>query len=127
MLIDTLIQIKNAQAAKKETVKLRFSKNNEALLKILSDKNYLNGFDKKGRGHKKVFVAKLKYDKEGNPAISGIKIISKPSCHIYAGYKDIKRVKSGYGSLIVSTSKGIMTDFEAKKSKLGGEILFEIW
>ncbi len=96
-------------------------------MKVLSDNDYLDGFEKKGRGYKKVIVAKLKYDKEGAPAIGGIKIISKPSRHIYAGYKDMRSVKSGYGSLIVSTSKGVMTGLEAKKSKLGGEILFEIW
>ena len=127
MFINTLIQIKNAQSAKKETVKLWFSKNNEVLLKVLSDNDYLDSFDKKGRGHKKVIVAKLKYDKEGSPAISGIKIISKPSRHIYAGYKDMRKVKGGFGLLIVSTSKGVMTGLEARKSKLGGEVLFEIW
>ena len=127
MFINALIQIKNAQAVKKETVKLWFSKKNEVLMKILADNKYLGGFEKKGRGQKKVIVAKLKYDKEGAPAIKGIKLISKPSRHIYKGYKEIRSVKGGYGTLIISTSKGVVTGTEAKKSRLGGEILFEIW
>jgi len=127
MFINALIQIKNAQAAKKETVKLWSSKKNEVLMKILADNKYLGGFEKKGRGQKKVIVAKLKYNKEGEPAIKGIKLISKPSRHIYRGYKEIRPVKGGFGTLVISTSKGVITGSEARRSKLGGEALFEIW
>jgi len=127
MFINALVQLKNAQAAKKETVKLWFSKKNETLMKVLTENKYLDGFEKKGRSQKRVIVANLKYDKNGEPAIKEIKFISKPSRHIYRGHKDIRPVRGGFGILVVSTSKGVMTGREAKKLKLGGEALFEIW
>lgn len=125
--IDLLIQLKNAQLVKKENIKFPYSIKAEKVLEILEKRKFISGFEKKGRGIKKVLDIKLKYDKEGHGAISGIKIVSKPSRHIYAGYKDIKAVKGGFGTAVISTSKGIIAGKEAKKEKAGGEIMFEIW
>lgn len=121
-----LTQIKNAQAVKKESLKVPYSKKSEKILEILNSGGYVGDFEKKGRGIKKIIFIKLKYN-DSRPAISGTKFISKSSRRIYIGYKDIRPVRSNYGLLAVSTSKGIMTGREAKKMKLGGEALFEIW
>lgn len=124
--INLLIQLKNAQAVKKENIKIIFSKINETIAKILMANNFIDSFEKKGRGVKRVLDIKLKYEKK-NAAIKGIKFISKPSRRIYIGYKDMRPVKQGYGIMIISTPSGIITNKEARKLKVGGEALFEIW
>jgi small subunit ribosomal protein S8 len=126
MYFNLLTQIKNAQAVKKESVKTFYSKMDEKILEVLKDNHYVEDFEKKGRGAKRILDVKLEYD-DGGGVINGIKFISKPSRRLYINYKDIKPVKHGYGSLILSTSKGILTGKEAKKMKVGGEALFEIW
>jgi len=126
MYINLLTQIKNAQAVKKENVKVAYSKMDERILEILKDNGYIENFQKKGRGAKRVLDIKLKYQ-NGKGVINGVKFISKPSRRLYTGYKEIKPVKHGYGLLILSTPKGILTNKEAKKMKVGGEMLFEIW
>lgn len=126
MYIDLLVKLKNAQLAKKENIKIPYSKMKEKILEILQDNNYIESFEKRGRGIKRVLDAKLKYE-NNRGVIRGIKFISKPSCHFYIGYKDIKPSKSGYGLLVISTPKGLLSGQEAKKMKLGGEMLFEIW
>ena len=126
MYTDLLTKIKNGQAVKKESVKSPYSKNDERVLEILEKNKFIKGFEKKGRGVKKILSVNLKYD-ENEGAIRGIKIFSKPSRHLYIGYKEIKPVRSGYGIMVVSTPKGIMTGGEAKKSKVGGELFFQIW
>jgi small subunit ribosomal protein S8 len=126
MYINMLIQLKNAQAVKKESVKISYSKIKEKVLEILKDNNYIESFEKKGRAAKKILEARLKY--EGNlGAINGIKLMSKPSRRIYVGYEDIRMVKHGYGLLVLSTPKGILTGREARKMKVGGETMFKIW
>ncbi|MEK7162837.1 MAG: 30S ribosomal protein S8 [Patescibacteria group bacterium] len=126
MYIDLLTKIKNAQAVKKESIKVSYSKMDERVLEILKENNFIKDFDKKGRGAKRIIEIELKYNKE-EKAISGIKLISKPSLRLYIGYKDIKQVRNGYGLLVVSTPKGVITGREAKKIKVGGEMLFKIW
>lgn len=126
MHINLLIQLKNAQAVKKESIKVSYSKIKEKVLEILKDNNYIESFEKKGRAAKKILEARLKYN--GNEgAINGIKLVSKPSRRLYVGYKDIKPVKRGYGLLVLSTPKGILTGQEARKMKVGGEAMFKIW
>ncbi len=126
MYTNLLTQLKNAQAVKKESVKLAYSNNKEKILEILAKYKYIAEFEKKGRNPKRILTVKLSYS-DGEGAINGTKFISKPSRHIYSGYKEIKPVKSGYGLLVVSTSQGIMPAQEARRKKLGGELLFEIW
>ena len=126
MIIDVLIRIKNAQAVKKEIVKIPYSRINTDMLEVLVKNGYLDSVSKKGRGIKKYLEVKLKYEnKEG--VIRGVKLISKPSVRYYSGYKDLLKVKSGYGLGIISTPQGIMTYQEARKKHLGGERICEIW
>jgi len=126
MYINLLTQLKNAQAVKKENVKIPYSKMDEGVLKILTSNNYIENFEKKGQKIKRYFDVKLKYV-ENKGAINGIKLISKPSRRIYVGFEKIRLVKNGYGLMVVSTSKGIMSGQEARKVKMGGLALFEIW
>ena len=126
MYINLLTQLKNAQAAKKGEIKIFYSKMDERVLELLKENHYIKNFEKKGRGAKKILDIELKYDDEIG-AIDGVKFVSKPSRRLYVGYKEIKTVKHGYGLSVISTPKGIMTGKEARKKKVGGEVLFEIW
>jgi len=123
---DMLNRIKNAQAVEKTTVEISFSDLNYEIAKILAKHGFIEGAEKKGRKVKKILEITLKYDNK-IPAISGLKRISKPGQTIYLGHRKIKRVKGGYGIAIISTSKGLMTDKEARKQKLGGEVICEAW
>ena len=119
-------RIKNAQAVLKETVEIPFSNLKYEIVKILEKKGFIKKAEVKGKKIKKTKDITLKYDNK-IPAISGLKRISKPGQKIYEGFQKIKRIQGGYGIAIISTSRGLMTDKEAKKQKLGGEIICEIW
>jgi small subunit ribosomal protein S8 len=123
---DMLTSIRNAIGVGKPTVSIPFSNLKYEIARILQRQGFVAEVVKKGRIPKKVIEITLKYN-EGKPAISGLKRISKPGQRIYKGFKEIKPVKAGYGIAIISTSKGLMTDKEARKQKLGGEVICEIW
>jgi len=97
------------------------------ILESLVGEGYLESVTRKGRGVRRIIDVKLKYDEEGEPVINGVKFISKPSRRIYLGYRDIKASHQGYGHYIISTPQGVITDKEARKRKIGGQVLFEIW
>ena len=124
-IIDLIIRIKNGYMAKKETIESPYSKYKEAVLKKLVDLKFIKGYKVKGE-IKKNMIIDLAYE-EGKPAISDIKVYSKPGMRVYISYKNLKPVLSGFGFSILSKSRGIMTDQEAKKAKLGGELLFSFW
>lgn len=124
-IIDLVIRIKNGYMARKEVIASPFSTYKEAILKKLLALKFIEGYEVEGE-IKKNIVIHLKYE-EGNPAISDVKIFSKPGMRLYISYKNLKPVLSGFGYSVLSTSKGIMTDREAKKAKLGGELLFSFW
>ena len=125
-IADMLNRIRNAQAVLKPTVDVPFSNLKYEIAKILEKKDFVGKIEKKGKQVRKIMEITLKY-KDKIPVISGITRISKSGQRIYLPIKKIKKVRGGYGMLIISTSKGLMTDTEAKKQKLGGEILCEIW
>jgi len=125
-ITDMLNRIRNAQAVLKETVEVPFSNFKYEIAKILEKNGFIEKVEKKGKKTKKIIEITLKYDNK-IPAISGLKRISKPGQTIYLGHRKIKRVKGGYGIAIISTSKGLMTDKEARKQKLGGEVICEAW
>ena len=123
MYINLLINIKNNQKAGKNFFKIPFSKMDLAIAELLLKQGYLESVAAEGKAVKKVIEITLKEGK----AVKGIKFVSKPSRRMYAGYKEIRSVKSGYGMEVISTPKGIMSDKEARKQKLGGQLLFKIW
>ncbi len=97
-----------------------------AVLEALARHGYIDSAVRKGRGVRRIVDVELKYN-DGEPAISGIKYLSKPSRGLHASYRNIKRSRQGYGHYVLSTSKGILTGAEARRGKIGGELLFEIW
>lgn len=121
---DMLIRIKNAQGRKKEEVEIYpKSKMKLEILRILKREGFIVDYEEKERS----IVVKLRYYPDGSPLISDVKRISKPSKRVYIGYEEIKPVMNGLGVAILSTSKGIITDKEARKLKVGGELLLEVW
>ncbi|HEY0907866.1 MAG TPA: 30S ribosomal protein S8 [Candidatus Paceibacterota bacterium] len=121
-----IIQIKNGSAAKKETVTMPHSNFTESVAMALARKGYVKPAVKKGKGVQKSIEIGLIYV-NGAARVNDVKRISKPSKRLYKGYSEIHQVKQGYGSTFVSTPKGILSDDEARKEKVGGEVLFQIW
>lgn len=116
-----LTLIRNAQAAGKTEVSFPFSKLKHEITKILEKENFVKKTELEGRKTKKIIKITFKYP------ISGLKKISKPGQRIYKSFTQMRPVKSGYGIAIISTSKGLMTDKEARKQKIGGEVLCQAW
>lgn len=125
-IADMLIRIKNAQIVGQLAVKIPFSQLKFNLAQILEKEGFLGKIEKKGKDVQRYLKINLKYNSSG-PAVSDVKRISKPSQRIYLKKEMIKPVKQGYGIAIISTSKGLMTNKEAGKQKLGGELMCEIW
>ena len=119
---DALIRIKNGYQIGKQSVDLRFSKLTLAIVKVLEKEGYIEKADKKDQG----IIVTLKYVSR-KPAITDVKRVSKPSLRVYKGVKDLPWVLNGLGIAIISTPKGVMTEKEAKKLKLGGEVLALVW
>ena len=126
-IADMLTRIRNAQAVQKATVAVPFSKMKFQIATVLERRGFIKKVELKGRKTKKIFEITLKYDKENKPIISEIRRISRPGQRIYTPAKELRRVKSGRGISIVSTSGGVMTDGEARKKNVGGESLCEVW
>ena len=130
MISDMLIRIKNAQMAKASQVLMPFSRVKFQIAQILKDGGYLSSIERRKRKGRKSELEYLELGlvyRDGESAIGGIKLLSKPSRHLYVKAQKIQRVRSGHGMAVVSTSKGIMNSLQARKQNLGGEILFEIW
>ena len=119
---DMLTRIRNAQAAEHPEVSMPSSKVRVAIAEVLKQEGYLEGFSIVEEGHPALTI-QLKYYR-GKPVIESLKRVSKPGLRIYRGCEDIPKVLGGLGVAVVSTSKGIMTDREARKLGLGGEVLF---
>ena len=122
-----IIKIKNAGLAGAQTTTVPYSKFSEAILQVLQEKGFITSFKKDGKKIIKEIEIVLAYDEEGTPKITEAKIMSKLSRRIYGGSADIKPVKNNYGLLVVSTSKGVLSGDDAKKAKVGGELLFKVW
>lgn len=140
---DMLIRIKNAQAVRHEQVSMPFSKMKWAVASILKDTGYVSdierkkkpakpgrlvsaGADSEKKSEHEHLILTLKYQ-QGLGAVSGMKMVSKPSRRMYLKTNEIHPVRSGHGIAILSTSKGVMSSREAKKQGLGGEIICEVW
>lgn len=125
-IADMLTRIRNAQAVKKQEVIIPFSKIKYEIAKLLAREGYLNSVEK-AKEKFDVIKIELKYSETGAPAIEHIKRISKPGQRIYVPSDKLPRILSDMGVGIISTSSGIMTNKKAKRMKVGGEFLFEIW
>lgn len=125
-IADMLTRIRNAAAAHKAEVVLPYSKFKHSLAQILEKEGFVRGVTVK-QGHLKELVIALKYDSNGEAIITGIKRISKPGQRIYVPMDRIPRVHNGLGISVISTSKGLMVDSQARKERYGGELICEIW
>jgi small subunit ribosomal protein S8 len=125
-ITDMLNQIRNAQAVGKAEVLIPMSKIKNEVANILSKEGFVGEVKKSVKGGHKAIKIVLKYDND-LPVISGLKRVSKPGQRIYERVIEMKNVHGGHGISVVSTSKGLMTNKEARKSKLGGEIICQVW
>jgi len=123
---EMLNRIRNAQLAGHAQTEIPFSNFKYEIAKILEENNFLEKVEKKGKKVNKTIEVTLKYENKV-PVISGLKRISRPGQRIYFNHRKIKKVRGGYGLAFISTPKGLMTDKETRKQKIGGEVLFEIW
>ncbi len=124
---DFIIRLKNASAIRKDSVSAPYSVFKHAIAEKLKEAGFLQAVEKRGKKVRKTLDVSLKYKTDGTPAIAGVRRISKPGRRLYRSVREIHSVKYGHGSLILSTPKGVLTDKEARKEKVGGEALFEIW
>lgn len=127
-IADMLTRIRNALAVHKTEVMVSHSKFKENLARLMQKQGYLESIEtvETEQGLKSLKLI-LKYTPSGEPMITGLKTVSKPGQRIYAKVSDIPRLKVGMGATIVSTSRGLMTDKQAKSEKLGGEVICQIW
>ena len=141
-IADMLTRIRNANSAKHDTVKIPASNMKKAIAQILLDEGYIKGMKVTDDGKQGVITLTLKYQENGAPGvieialkygpnksqvITGLRRVSKPGLRIYTNCEDMPRVMKGLGIAILSTSKGIMTDKDARKANVGGEVLAFIW
>ena len=127
VIADMLTRIRNAGTAKHETVDIPASGVKAAIAGILLEEGYVKGVERIDDGKQGVIRVTLKYTANKKFAISGIKRISKPGLRVYASKEDLPKVLGGLGVAIISTSKGIMTDKNARKLGLGGEVMAFVW
>ena len=126
-IADMLTRIRNANSAKHKTVDIPASKMKTAIAEILFKEGYIKSFEIINNETQGIIRITLKYDEKGNRVIDGIKRISKPGLRVYEGKEELPKVLNGLGIAIVSTSKGLKTDKEAREAGIGGEVLAYIW
>ncbi len=126
-IADMLTRIRNASSAKHDSVDVPASNVKKAIAQILLDEGYINGFTVQEDGKQGVIKIALKYGPNKSQIITGLRRVSKPGLRIYSNVEDMPKVMRGLGIAIVSTSKGIMTDKQARRENVGGEVLAFIW
>ena len=127
-IADMLTRIRNGNSAEHDTVVIPASKMKVEIARILKQEGYINGYSVEGETAKeKTITVELKYGPEKQKVITGLKRISKPGLRVYAKGDNVPRVLNGLGIAIISTSKGLMTDRDARKQNLGGEVVAYVW
>jgi small subunit ribosomal protein S8 len=128
IIADALTRIRNAALRKLEVATLLHSKTVVGVLNVLQQKEYITGFKViDGQNNKKTIQVELKYDDNEKSVINEITRVSKPGRRVYKNFSDIKTFKNGYGTIIVSTNKGVIANDEAYAAKVGGEVLCTVW
>ncbi len=126
-IADMLTRIRNASSAKHDSVDVPASNVKKAIAQILLDEGYISSFQVVEDGKQGVIHIVLKYGRNKSQIITGIRRVSKPGLRIYTNVEDMPKVMRGLGIAILSTSKGIMTDKQARKDNVGGEVLAFVW
>ena len=127
VIADMLTRIRNAGTARHETVDIPASNMKKAIVEILNDEGYIKDFQVIEDGKQGVIRITLKYGPNKERVISGLKRVSKPGLRFYASVDELPRVLGGLGVAIISTNKGVITDKEARKANVGGEVLAFVW
>lgn len=126
-IADMLTRIRNANVVKHETVDVPASNIKKELARILLEEGFVRGYDVIEDGKQGIIRIQLKYGQAGERLITGLKRISKPGMRVYAAKDEIPRVLNGLGISVISTSKGILTDKQARKENVGGEVICYVW
>ena len=126
-IADMLTRIRNANTVKHETVDVPASNIKKEIARILLEEGFVRGYDVIEDGKQGIIRIQLKYGQSGERVISGLKRISKPGMRVYADKHEVPRVLNGLGISIISTSKGILTDKQARKANVGGEVICYVW
>ena len=126
-IADMLTRIRNANSAKFKTVDIPASKMKKAIAEILFNEGYIRSYEEISNENQGIIRVSLKYTEKGKKVISGLRRISKPGLRIYAAKDELPKVLNGLGIALISTSKGIMTDKQARQLGVGGEVLAYIW
>jgi len=128
IIADMLTRIRNANLAKHQIVQIPSTNVTRSIAQVLRDENLIDSFEELQNGFKSSILLSLKYvGADRQPTIKAIQRVSKPGLRVYSGYKKMPKVLGGFGLAIVSTSKGLMTDKQARQEKIGGELLCYIW
>lgn len=126
-IADLLTRIRNASSAKHDTVEIPASNMKKSICQILEDEGYIKSYSVAEDGKQGMIKVILKYGEGKRPVIMGLKRVSKPGLRIYSNAEELPKVMKGLGVAIISTSKGVMTDRQARKENVGGEVLAFIW
>ena len=124
---DLLTRIRNAVMVSKSNIEIPHSKFKFQLTSLLKDEGYVSEVKITGEGTKKIINIELKYSEDGASVISGMNRLSKPGNRVYSSFDKLPRNNGGLGTVVVSTSRGLLSDSEARKRKLGGELICEVW
>jgi small subunit ribosomal protein S8 len=127
-IADMLTRIRNANLARHETTEVPSTKMTRSIAKVLKDEGFIADYEESGEGVKRRLVLALKYKgKNRRPIITALKRVSRPGLRVYSNCRELPRVLGGIGIAIISTSSGIMTDRDARRNGLGGEVLCYVW
>ncbi len=126
-IADTLTRIRNALHARHDQVDIPYSRLRHAVCQVLVSEGFLDGAEATGEGYKRRLLIQLRYSRERQPVIEGLKRVSRPGMRRYAGAADLPKLRGGMGISVISTPQGMMTDRQARKNNVGGEVLFQVW
>ncbi len=126
-IADMLTRVRNANQAMKRTVSMPSSKQKEAIATLLASEGFIEGFSVEPDGPGRTLTITMKYTPDRKRVVQGVKRLSSPGRRLYRGSGELPRSQGGLGVVVVSTSQGLLTDSEARRRKLGGELVCEVW
>lgn len=126
-IADLLTRIRNACSGRRDQISLPHSRVKEAIVRLLADEGYLRDIEVTGEGPAKAIVAHIRYGEGGEPVLSGIRRVSRPGLRRYSSSSEAPRVRGGLGVSILSTPLGFLSDREARRRNVGGEVICEVW
>jgi len=126
-IADTLTRIRNALHARHDQVDIPYSNLRLAICQVLVNEGFLDTAEVTGEGYKRRLMLRLRYSRERQPVIEGLKRISRPGLRRYSGANELPKIRGGMGISVISTPQGMMTDRQARKNNVGGEVLFQVW